>query len=352
MVEEVIVGCLSQIGEQGANIARIATLVAGYPHAVSGSTANRFCNAGLSAINWAAMSIMTNAGDIMIAAGIEMMGHYGMTDDVTVAMEAGKKVVFSPKFGDTGMMTPQGVSAELCADKYDLTREDMDKFGLWSNQKATISQREGWNRDRIIPITDQAGNTIDTDETPRAACLDDPETSLTKMSSLPPRFRPLDEGGRVTAGNSSQIVDGTAAVMLMTKEKARELGLKPLATIRSFGNAGDDPQLMLLAPIPAAEKALDRAGKTINDMDVIEPNEAFASPCLAFAKHFGYAFDDPRVNPSGGAISLGHPIGASGVIYFSEMVHELNRQGGRWGLQMICGGGGIGIATTVEREDY
>ena len=156
----------------------------------------------------------------------------------------------------------------------------------------------------------------------------------------------------VTAGNSSQIVDGAAAVMLMEKNKAKELGLKPLTTIRSFGNAGGDPQLMLLAPIPAAEKALARAGKGIGDMDVIEPNEAFASPCLAFARHFEYADDDPRVNPSGGAIALGHPIGASGVIYFTEMCHELNARDGRWGLQLVCGGGGIGIATVVEREDY
>jgi acetyl-CoA acyltransferase len=353
MIEEVLVGCLTQIGEQGANIARIASLIAGLPHEVSGSTVNRYCNAGLSAVNWAAQSIMTNAGDIMIASGVELMSHYGMGDDVTVAMEAGKKVVFSDRFGDTGMTTPQGLSAEMVADKYGLTREDMDRFGLWSNQKAVQAQRDGRLEGRIVPIIgkDAGGNEvrISADETPRAACLDDPEGALAKMATLPSRFK---EEGMVTAGNSSQIVDGAAAVMLMEKNKAKELGLKPLATIRSFGNAGGDPLLMLLAPIPAAEKALARAGKGIADMDVIEPNEAFASPCLAFARHFEYADDDPRVNPSGGAIALGHPIGASGVIYFSEMCHELNARDGRWGLQLICGGGGIGIATVVEREDY
>ena len=353
MIEEVLVGCLTQIGEQGGNIARIASLIADLPREVSGSTVNRYCNAGLSAVNWAAQSIMSNAGDIMIAAGVELMSHYGMTDDISLPVKAGKKVVFSDRLPETGMMIPQGMSAELVAEKYGLSREEMDRFGLWSNQKAVQAQRDGRLKDRLVPVLakDAEGNEvwITTDETPRAACLDDPEGALAKMATLPSRFK---ENGMVTAGNSSQIVDGTAAAMLMDKQKARELGLKPLATIRSFGNAGGDPQLMLLAPIPAAEKALARAGKGIDDMDVIEPNEAFASPCLAFARHFKYANDDPRVNPSGGAIALGHPIGASGVIYFSEMCHELNMRDGRWGLQLLCGGGGIGIATVVEREDY
>lgn len=351
MIEEVLVGCLTQIGEQGGNVARISSLIAGLPQDVSGSTVNRYCNAGLSAINWAAQTILTNAGDVMIAAGVEMMSHYGMTDDVSVAMQAGKKVVLSEKLPETGMMIPQGVSAELIADQFGLTREDMDRFGLWSHQKAVQARREGRLANRIVPIRcpDAEGKetVVSEDQTPRAACLDEPETSLAQMATLAPRFR---EDGRVTAGNSSQIVDGAAAVMLMEKGTAERLGLEPMVTLRAFGNAGGDPQLMLLAPIPAAEKALARAGATIGDMDVIEPNEAFASPCLAFARHFGYPDDDPRVNPSGGAIALGHPIGASGVIYFSEMCHELVHRGGRWGLQLVCGGGGIGIATVVERE--
>lgn len=353
MIEELLVGCLTQIGEQGGNIARISALLAGLPQEVSGSTVNRYCNAGLSAVNWAAQSIACNAGDVMIAAGVEMMSHYGMGDDIAVAVEVGKKVTFSADFADTGMMIPQGISAELVADRYALTREEMDRFGLWSHQKAVRTEREGGFRNRRVAIRsrDALGNEVivEQDETTREACLDDPEGALAKLAALPPRFR---EGGRVTAGNSSQIVDGAAAVILMEKRRAMDLGLKPLATLRSFGNAGGDPQLMLLAPIPAAEKALERAGKTIREMDVIEPNEAFASPCLAFARHFGYADDDPRVNPSGGAIALGHPIGASGVIYFSEMCHELDARQGRWGLQLVCGGGGIGIATVVEREDY
>lgn len=353
MIEEVLVGCLSQIGEQGGNIARIAALIAGLPQEVSGSTVNRYCNAGLSAVNWGAQSIMTNAGDVMIAAGVEMMSHYAMTDDISVAMQAGRKVVFSERMAETGMMIPQGVSAEKVAEAYGLRREALDRFGLWSHQKAVLAEREGRFAGRRIAVRsrDAAGNEVPVaaDETPRAACLDDPSGSLASIGALPPRFK---DDGMVTAGNSSQIVDGAGAVLLMEKGRARELGLKPLATVRAFGNAGGDPQLMLLAPIPAAEKALARAGKGIKDMDVIEPNEAFASPCLAFARHFRYADDDPRVNPSGGAIALGHPIGASGVIYFSEMCHELNARRGRWGLQLVCGGGGIGIATVVEREAY
>lgn len=355
-IEEVLVGCLTQIGEQGGNIARIASLVAGLPREVSGSTVNRYCNAGLAALNWCAQKIMCGVGDTYIGAGVEVMSHYGMGDDIAVAAEANRRVVFSHRFAETGMLIPQGVSAELVADKYSITRDEMDRFGLWSNQKAVRAQREGRFQGRVVPIEAPDGQggkrLVESDETPRPVCLDDPEGALAKMQGLPPRFRTPDEGGRVTAGNSSQIVDGAGAVLLMSKEKALSLGLEPLATIRSFGNAGDDPTLMLTAPIPAAEKALARAGKTIRDMDVIEPNEAFASPCIAFARHFGYANDDARVNPSGGAIALGHPIGASGVIYFGEMCHELARLGGRHGLQLICGGGGIGIATVVERESY
>lgn len=350
-IEDVIVGCLSQIGEQGGNIGRIGGLLAGIPVTSAGVTVNRYCNAGLQAINWAAMSIMTGAGDITIGAGVENMSHYRMGSDMQVAMEANLPVMISSRFGEIGMMTPQGVSAELVADKYDLTREDMDKFGLWSHQKATKAMREGVFKSRIVPMEikrDGETLTVDTDETIRPICLDDPETSLQKMGTLQPRFRA--ENGRVTAGNSSQIVDGAAAVILMSRKKADELGIEPMARVVSTAVAGDDPTIMLLGPIPAMKKALARAGATIEEMDVIEPNEAFASPCLAFAKEFKYAFDDPRVNPTGGAIALGHPIGASGVIYFTEMVHELVRCDLKYGIQTLCGGGGVGIATVVKRE--
>jgi acetyl-CoA C-acetyltransferase len=178
--------------------------------------------------------------------------------------------------------------------------------------------------------------------------LDEPNVALSKLSRLEPRFG-LE--GVHTAGNSSQIVDGSAAVMLMSEDKADELGIKPMVTIRSMAVAGDDPSIMLLGPIPAMKKALKRAGDLrIDDMDIIEPNEAFASPPLAFAKEFGYALDDPRVNPTGGAIAIGHPIGATGVIYFAEMIHEMQHKKLRFGIETLCGGGGVGIATIVERE--
>jgi len=187
---------------------------------------------------------------------------------------------------------------------------------------------------------------MDTDETLRPKAADDFDGFLADLAKLKPPFKP---DGMVTAGNSSQIVDGAAAVLLMTADKAEEMELEPLARIASTASAGGEPVPMLLAPIPASQKALKRAGKSIDDMDVIEPNEAFMSPLIEFARELGYEYDDPRVNPTGGAVALGHPIGASGVLYFGEMVHHLKRTNGRFGLQMLCGGGGIGIATVVER---
>jgi acetyl-CoA acetyltransferase family protein len=245
----------------------------------------------------------------------------------------------------------------MVAEKYDLSREDMDKFGLWSNQKAIAALRdEEWYRKRIVPIKveveDEPTTIVDKDEPPYAKCLDEPEAAYEKMTKLEPRFKKLEEGGRVTAGNSSKIVDGAAACMLMSKEKAKELGLKPMVTIRSMAVGGSEPKIMLLGPIPAMNKALARAGITMEDVEVFEPNEAFASPVLAFCKEFGMAYDDPRINPTGGAIAIGHPIGASGVIYFTEMAHWMVRNDLTWGLQTLCGGGGVGIATVVEREDY
>jgi len=246
-----------------------------------------------------------------------------------------------------------GAAADMVAKKYDITRIECDKFALWSHQKATRALRDKeWYSKRIasvrVPQPDGTTRIIDTDETVRTQSLDEPDGAYSKLAMLEPRFT---SDGIHTAGNSSQIADGAAATMLMSEQKADELGLKPIATIRSMAVAGDEPEIMLLGPIPAMRKALKRGGDlAMGDMDIIEPNEAFASPPLAFAKEFGYAFDDPRVNPTGGAIALGHPIGASGVIYFTEMIHEMQRKRFRYGLQTLCGGGGVGIATIVERE--
>lgn len=347
-IEDVLVGCLSQFGEQGSNIARFASLLAGIPQEAAACTVNQYCNSGLKAINFATRALKVGDGDIILCAGVELMSHYGMSSDIFVAYEAKYPVRFTERAHDIGMDVPQGVCAEMISADQGQSREELDRFGMWSMQKAVQAQRQGWHADHIIPYTytyqDQTFQ-VEADEVLRPKALDDPEgywEDLKKLKS------PFQEGGRVTAGNSSQIVDGAAAVLLMTADKAEKLGLEPLCKITACASAGGEPVPMLLAPIPAVHKALARAGKTMDDMDIIEPNEAFASPCLSFAKAFDYAYDDPRVNPTGGAIGLGHPIGASGVMWFGEMVHHLKRTNGRAGVQMLCGGGGIGIASVVE----
>lgn len=349
-IEDVAVGCLSQIGEQGLNVGRIGVLAADLPDEVAGWTVNRYCNAGLQAINSQAHALMCGAGDIAIAAGVESMSHYSMGSDFMVAGQAGLPATLHPRAMERGALNPMGVSAQMVADRYGLSREDMDRFGLWSHQKAVRAMREEeWYRKRIIPVeVEGEGGTrlVERDEPPREQALDDPEAAYAKMAALPPRFK---EGGTVTAGNSSAIVDGAAAVMLMTAEKAEKLGLELYARILSTAVAGSEPLIMLLGPIPAMRKALDRAGITMDDVDVFEPNEAFASPVLAFCKEFGLGFDDPRINPTGGAIAIGHPIGCSGVLYFTEMVHWMARHNLKYGLQTLCGGGGVGIATVVDR---
>ncbi len=350
-IEDVAVGCLSQIGEQGLNVGRIGVLAAGLPDEVAGWTCNRYCNAGLQAINSQAHALMCGAGDIAIAAGVENMSHYGMGSDFQAAMQAGMPVSLHPLALERSALAPMGVSAQMVADRYNLDRDDMDRFSHWSHRKAVKSMREeDWYRQRVIPVEveDEGGSTtiVDRDEPPRAENLDDPEAALARIRSLPPRFR---DDGTVTAATSSAIVDGAAAVMLMTAEKAEELRLEPMARILSTAVAGSEPLIMLLGPVPAMRKALDRAHITIDEVGVFEPNEAFVSPVLAFCVEFGLEFDDPRINPTGGACAIGHPIGCSGVLYFTEMVHWMARNNLRYGLQTLCGGGGVGIATVVER---
>ncbi|MEW5913424.1 MAG: thiolase family protein [Thermodesulfobacteriota bacterium] len=347
-IEDVLVGCLSQIGEQGGNIARFASLLAGIPQEASACTVNQYCNSGLKGINFATRALKVGDGEIMLCAGVELMSHYGMGSDIFVAMEANYPVRFTLRAHDIGMDVPQGVCAEMISADQGQSREDLDRFGMWSMQKAVTAERNGWYADHIVPYTythEDQTYTVAKDEVLRPKAVEDPQGFWEDLKKLKSPFKP---DGRVTAGNSSQIVDGAAAVLLMTADKAEKLGLEPLCRITGCASAGGEPVPMLLAPIPAVNKALARAGKTIEDMDIIEPNEAFASPCLSFAKAFGYAYDDPRVNPTGGAIGLGHPIGASGVMWFGEMAHHLKRTKGRAGVQMLCGGGGIGIATVVE----
>ncbi len=346
-IENVVVGCLSQIGEQGANIARVASLLAGIPKEAAGCTVNQYCNAGLKAINIAAHEIMVGEGDMAVCGGVEIMSHYGMMSDMQVAIQANYPVRLSTRLAEGGLTVPQGLCAEMISEDQGHTREDLERFGLWSMQKAIEAERRGWYADHIVPFEyawEGVTRRVEKDEVFRAKAVTDPEGYLQDLLAL---GTPFKEKGRVSAGNSSQIVDGAAAVLLMSADKAEALGLEPLCRIAACAVAGGEPVPMLLAPIPAARKALKRAGKTIDDMDIIEPNEAFASPLLQFADDLGYERHDPRVNPTGGAIALGHPIGASGVIYFGEMAHHLKRTRGKAALQMICGGGGVGIATVV-----
>jgi acetyl-CoA acetyltransferase family protein len=277
------------------------------------------------------------------------MSHYAMASDIQVAIAAKYPVRLSSRLAETGITVPQGQCAEMISTDQGHTREDLERFGRWSMQKAIEAEGKGWFADHIIPfefVWENVTRKVEKDEVLRKKAVEDPEGYLQDLMALPTPFK---EKGLVSAGNSSQIVDGAAATLLMSADKAEALGLEPLCRILACAVAGGQPVPMLLAPIPAAKKALKRAGKTIKDMNIIEPNEAFASPLLQFADELGYDRFDPRVNPTGGAIALGHPIGASGVIYFGEMVHHLKRTGGKAGLQMICGGGGIGIATVVER---
>ncbi|MEE9518399.1 MAG: thiolase family protein [Candidatus Adiutricales bacterium] len=347
-IEDVIVGCLSQIGEQGGNVARIASLLAGIPNTASACTVNQYCNAGLKAINFAARAIKCGDGDVFLCAGVELMSHYGMGSDMTVAMEAKYPIRMTTRMEETRMTVPQGLCAEMISADEGHTKEDLHRFGMWSMQKAIEADRKGWYADHIVPFEyEWEGQTfrVEKDEVFRSKAVEDPEGYMADLANLRPPFK---EDGVVTAGSSSQIVDGAAATLLMSAEKAEKLELEPLARITGMASAGGEPVPMLLAPIPACEKAMARAGKTIDDIDIIEPNEAFASPLLVFAKELGYEVHDPRVNPTGGAIGMGHPIGASGNIYFGEMCHHLKRTGGRAGMQMMCGGGGIGIATIIE----
>lgn len=355
-IEDVAMGCSSQFGEQGVNIGRGAVLLAdNIPDLyVPGMAIDRYCNAGLEAINSEAQAIMCGFGDIAIAGGVEFCSKYPLGSSMNAEIKDGRKHKFHKTWWKK--QNTMGMAAEMVAEKYELSREALDDFGAWSQQKAVLAMRdEEWYKKRIAPVTvvdivdgKRQKLTHVKDENPRDFFVDDYDNARKKLKTLQPRFKP--KGGVVTAGNSSAIVDGAAALMLMSQEKADELGLKPMAKILSCAVAASEPTIMLLGPVPAQKKALQRAGLTMEDMDLIEPNEAFASPCLAFAKEFGYDFMDKRVNPTGGGISIGHPIGASGVIYFLEMVWEMVKKNHHYGIQTLCGGGGVGIATVVERE--
>ena len=340
VVDDVIMGCVMQVGEQSVNIARNAVLAAGWPESVPGTTVDRQCGSAQQALHFAAQGVQSGAYDVVIASGVEAMTRVPMGSamvDGKYGFPFGPRV--SARYADRGGLVPQGVSAELIADEWKISRAEMDEFGLRSQQRAARAAREGRFEPEIVPVADEEGNPLARDEGIR-------ETSLDELGRLVPTFRSEADGGRVTAGNSSQISDGAASVLVMSEEKAAELGLRPRARFVSFALAGADPRLMLTANIPATEKVLAKAGLTIDDMDVVEVNEAFASAVLAWQFETGAA--DERLNINGGAIALGHPLGATGTRLTTTLVHELERSGGRYGLQVICEGGGMANAFIIE----
>jgi len=340
-IDDVIMGCVMQVGEQSLNIARNAVLAAGLPETIPGTTVDRQCGSSQQAAHFAAQGVMAGAYDIVIAAGVEVMTRVPMGSAVAdgkYGYPFGPMV--SARYAPDGGLVPQGISAEMVADKWGITREDMDRFAARSQAYAARATAEGSFEREILPVLDSEGILMTTDEGIR-------DSPYEKLQTLKPAFRSEEEGGRVTAGNSSQITDGASAMLIMSEEKCRALGLTPRARFVNFGLAGDNPQLMLSAPIPATQKALQRAGLTMADMDLTEINEAFASVVLAWEKELHP--DMNKVNVNGGAIALGHPLGASGTRLMTTLLNELERTGGRYGLQTMCEGGGMANATIIER---
>jgi len=341
LVDDVVMGCVMQVGEQAANIGRNAVLAAGWPDTVPGTTIDRQCGSSQQAAHFAAQGVIAGAYDIVVAAGVEVMTRVPMGASF---MDAKFGFPFGPTMADRykaeGGLVPQGISAELIADKWNISRDDMDAFGVRSQEYAARATKEGRFEREILPVVDADGKLMATDEGLR-------ETTLESLAKLKPSFRSAEDGGRVTAGNSSQISDGAAALLIMSEEKAAELGLTPRARFVNFAVTGDDPRFMLTAPIGATHKVLQRAGLDIGDMDVIEINETFASVVLAWEKEIHP--DMNRVNVNGGAIAIGHPLGCSGARLMTTLLHELERSNGRYGLQTMCEGGGLANATIIER---
>ncbi|MFI5103752.1 MAG: thiolase family protein [Terriglobales bacterium] len=339
LVDDVIAGCVMQVGEQAANIARNAVLAAGFPESVPATTVDRQCGSSQQAVHFAAQGVIAGSYDVAIACGVESMTRVPMGS--SAASGPGKP------FGDVmrrrynNAPFNQGISAEMMAERWKLDRESLDRYSLESHRRAARASDEGFFCREILPTPVQTENgpkNVTRDEGIRA------EATLEKMATLKTVFKP---DGVITAANSSQITDGAAAVLVMERTVAERMGLKPLARFVAFALAGEDPVLMLSAPIPATRRILEKSGLKLEAMDRIEINEAFASVVLAWQKET--QADLSRVNVNGGAIALGHPLGASGARLMSTLVHELVRSGGRYGLQTMCEGGGMANATIIER---
>ncbi|ADG87258.1 acetyl-CoA C-acetyltransferase [Thermobispora bispora] len=333
-VDDVIMGCVSQIGPQSLDIARNAWLSAGLPESVPGVTIDRQCGSSQQAIHFAAQAVMSGTQDLVVAAGVESMSMVPIGSNVTIPLEKGMPFPYGEKwverYGNQEISQFRG--AELMCEKWGFSREDLEKYALESHQRASKAIANGYFAEQIVPI-----NGVEHDEGPR------PDTSLEKMAALP-TLRP---DGKITAATSSQVSDGAGAVLIASERAVREHNLTPRARIHTLALAGDDPVYMLTAPIPATKKALQRAGLSIDDIDVIEINEAFAPVPLAWLREIGA--DPAKTNPNGGAIALGHPLGGTGAILMTKLLHELERIGGRYGLQTMCEGGGQANVTIIER---
>jgi acetyl-CoA acyltransferase len=338
VVDDVIWGCVSQIGEQTYNVARNAALAAGWPETVPGTTIDRQCGSSQQAVAFAAASIISGQADVVVAGGVESMSRVPMGSSVGDG-SAGRPL--GPRFmARYGVAPNQGVGAEMIAERWGFSRTQLDEYSLASHEKAAKAQADGAFDEEIAPVTTPDGTVVRADEGVR------PGGTLEKLASLKTPFK---ADGVISAGNASQISDGSAALLVTTSEKARELGLRPLVRVHTTVMAGDDPVIMLTAPIPATHKVLQRSGLSVDDIGLFEVNEAFAPVPLAWQVETGAAMD--RVNPRGGAIALGHPLGGSGARIMTTLVHSMLATGTRYGLQTMCEGGGMANATILELID-
>ncbi len=354
-VEDVYMGCANQAGEDNRNVARMSLLLAGFPVEVAGVTVNRLCGSGLDAVIQAARAIAVGEAEVAIGAGVESMSRapwavpkpetgYPRGSLPMYDTALGWRFV-NPRMEATHGTESMGETAENLAEMYRIPREAQDRFALASHRKAVAAIDAGRFAEEIVPVevtTRKERYTVSVDEGPRR------DTSLEKLARLRPAFR---EGGTVTAGNSSSLNDGAAAVLLVSPEFARAHGLKPMARLRAAGVAGVPPRIMGIGPVPATRKALARAGLTLDDLDLIELNEAFAAQSLAVLAEWGLDPEDERLNPNGGAIALGHPLGCSGARILTTLLHEMRRREAALGLATMCIGVGQGIAAVVERVD-
>ena len=344
IVDDVIMGCVMQVSEQSLNVGRNAVLAAGWPESVPATSVDRQCGSSQQAIHFAAQGVMAGAYDVAVAGGVESMTHTPMGSSVVreYGFPFGPRVM--ARYAERGGLVGQGVGAEMIADQWGISREDLDAFSVRSHQRAAQATKEGRFENEIVPVHVRDDERNDTDEIFATDEGIRPDSTVETLGNLKPAFK---EDGKVTAGNSSQITDGSSAVLIMSEEKANALGLRPRARFHAFALAGVDPVTMLTGPIPATTAVLERAKLTLDDIDAVEINEAFASVVLAWEKEHHPNME--IVNPNGGAIALGHPLGASGGKLMATLLNELERTSGRWGLLTMCEGGGLANATIIER---